>query len=317
MKVVIFCGGLGMRLRDAGDDLPKPMVPIGNRPILWHLMKYYAHYGYTDFILCLGYRADAIKKFFLNYEETSSNDFVLSNGGREIELMNRDISDWRITFADTGVNANIGQRLMAVRNYLRGEDTFLANYADGLTDMHLPSVIEQFKAGGKIANFVSVRPNLSFHAVSARPDGGVREIKPVMDTDLRINGGYFLFRREIFDYIRHGEELVEQPFDRLIAANELHSYPHDGFTASMDTFKDKQHFDDLYAKGNAPWEVWRASARKSNGAFEVAAKNGRVAEQVGANGDPSVVKYKGPDDFLSILTTAPAETPASTVPASR
>ena len=123
--------------------------------------------------------------------------------------------------------------------------------------------------------------------------------------------------REIFDYIRHGEELVEQPFDRLIAANELHSYPHDGFTASMDTFKDKQHFDDLYAKGNAPWEVWRASARKSNGVFDAAGKNGRVSEQVAANGDPSVVKYKGPDDFLSILTTPPAEPPANTVPASR
>ena len=221
MKVVIFCGGLGMRLREAGEDIPKPMVPIGNRPILWHLMKYYAHYGHTDFILCLGYRADAIKKFFLNYEETSSNDFVLSNGGREIELMNRDISDWRITFADTGVNANIGQRLMAVRNYLRGEETFLANYADGLTDMHLPSVIERFESGGKIANFVSVRPNLSFHAVSARPDGRVSEIKPVMDTDLRINGGFFLFRREIFDYMRPGEELVQEPFDRLLRANRL------------------------------------------------------------------------------------------------
>jgi len=317
MKVVIFCGGLGMRLREAGDDLPKPMVPIGNRPILWHLMKYYAHYGHTDFILCLGYRADAIKKFFLNYEETSSNDFVLSKGGREIELMNRDISDWRITFADTGVNANIGQRLMAVRNYLRGEETFLANYADGLTDMHLPSVIERFKAGGKIANFVSVRPNLSFHAVSSRPDGGVREIRPVMETDLRINGGYFLFRSEIFDYINPGEELVEQPFDRLIAANELVSYPHDGFTASMDTFKDKAHFDELYAKGTAPWEVWRASARKSSGLLDTNGKTARTTEQVGVNGDPAVVKYKGPDDFLSILSTAPSEPNAAAVPISR
>jgi glucose-1-phosphate cytidylyltransferase len=264
MKVVIFCGGLGMRLRDIGDDIPKPMVPIGNRPILWHLMKYYAHYGHTDFILCLGYRADAIKKFFLNYEETSSNDFVLSKGGREIELMNRDISDWRITFADTGVNANIGQRLMAVRNYLRGEETFLANYADGLTDMHLPSVIERFESGGKIANFVSVRPNLSFHAVSARPDGGVREIKPVTETDLRVNGGFFLFRGEIFDYMRAGEELVQEPFERLIQADQLQTYAHDGFTATMDTFKDKQLFDEMYAKGKAPWEVWR----KHNGHAE-------------------------------------------------
>jgi glucose-1-phosphate cytidylyltransferase len=260
MKVVIFCGGLGMRLREAGDDIPKPMVPIGTRPILWHLMKYYAHYGHKDFILCLGYRADAIKKYFLNYEETSSNDFVLSNGGREIELMNRDISDWRITFADTGVTSNIGQRLMAVRNYLKGEDAFLANYADGLTDMHLPTVIDRFHSGGKIANFVSIRPNLSFHAVSARPDGGVSEIRPVMETDLRVNCGFFLFRRQIFDFMRPGEELVQEPFARLIKANQLLTHQHTGFAASMDTFKDKQHFDDLYSKGRAPWEVWRKDA---------------------------------------------------------
>lgn len=315
MKVVIFCGGLGMRLREAGDDIPKPMVPIGSRPILWHLMKYYAHFGHTDFILCLGHRADAIKKFFLNYEETSSNDFVLSNGGREIELMNRDISDWRITFAETGVTANIGQRLLAVRNYLRGEETFLANYADGLTDMHLPSVIERFKSAGKIANFVSVRPNLSFHAVSARPDGGVREIRPVMETDLRINGGYFLFRREIFDYMRPGEELVEEPFDRLIAANELLSYPHDGFTASMDTFKDKQHFDDLYARGAAPWEVWRKPAPGSNGVCEPAAATSLTAERVGAAKDSSGVKYQGAEDFLTVVGGKPIETVTTTLPA--
>ncbi len=307
MKVVIFCGGLGMRLREAGDDMPKPMVPIGSRPVLWHLMKYYAHYGHTDFILCLGYRADAIKKFFLNYEETSSNDFVLSNGGREIELMNRDISDWRITFADTGVNANIGQRLMAVRNYLRGEEMFLANYADGLTDMHLPSVIERFESGGKIANFVSVRPNLSFHAVSARSDGGVREIKPVTETDLRVNGGFFLFRRQIFDYMRPGEELVQEPFERLIEANQLQSYAHDGFTATMDTFKDKQHFDELYAKGKAPWEVWR----KHNGVAESIAAPAPLPaanmQQFGAGSEKPAVKYGG-GDSLSRPSRRPSET---------
>jgi glucose-1-phosphate cytidylyltransferase len=306
MKVVIFCGGLGMRLREAGDDIPKPMVPIGNRPILWHLMKYYAHYGHTDFILCLGYRADAIKKFFLNYEETSSNDFVLSNGGREIELMNRDISDWRITFADTGVSANIGQRLMAVRQYLAGEKTFLANYADGLTDMHLPSVIERFEGGGKIANFVSVRPNLSFHAVSARADGRVREIRPVMETDLRINGGFFLFRREIFDYMRPGEELVQEPFDRLINADQLLTYAHDGFTASMDTFKDKQHFDELYAKGKAPWEVWRQGSQAAERLVPNAPVRHPAIPSFGQHTDGLAVKYSG-GDFLSLVARNPAE----------
>jgi glucose-1-phosphate cytidylyltransferase len=290
MKVVIFCGGLGMRLREAGDDIPKPMVQIGHRPILWHLMKYYANYGHTDFILCLGYRGDVIKKYFLNYEETSSNDFVLSGGGREIELMNRDISDWRITFADTGVNANIGQRLMAVRKYLLGEDTFLANYADGLTDMHLPSVIDRFKSRGKIGNFVSIRPNLSFHAVSGLADGEVREIKPVRDTDLRINHGFFMFRSEIFDYMRAGEELVEEPFQRLIAADQLLAYPYDGFVASMDTFKDKQHFDELYAKGSAPWEVWLRDRSASNSGRPSAERNLK---------DPTAVKYQGERDFLT------------------
>ena len=302
MKVVIFCGGLGMRLREAGEDLPKPMVPIGHRPILWHLMKYYAHYGHTDFILCLGYRGDVIKKCFLDYEETSSNDFVLSGGGREIELMNRDISDWRITFADTGVNANIGQRLMAVRKYLVGEATFLANYADGLTDMHLPSVIERFRSRGKIGNFVSIRPNLSFHAVTGLADGEVREIKPVRETDLRINTGFFMFRSEIFDYMRAGEELVEQPFQRLIGADQLQAYPYDGFTASMDTFKDKQHFDELYAKGKAPWEVWlRDSSPSTDSVLEHPVK------------DPVAVRYQGADGFLSPLAVRaaePAEEPA-------
>jgi glucose-1-phosphate cytidylyltransferase len=268
MKVVIFCGGLGMRIRDVGDDIPKPMVLIGNRPILWHLMKYYAHYGHKDFILCLGHRADAIKKYFLSYEETISNDFVLSTVasepgrrsavGMHVELMNRDISDWRITFVDTGANSNIGQRLRAVRPYLVGESHFLANYADGLTDMHLPSLIDRFLGGGKIANFLSVRPNLSYHAVSAGPDGAVSAIKPVMDTSLRVNGGYFLFRQEIFDYMRNGEELVLEPFQRLIEARQLIAHPYNGFFASMDTFKDKQQLDDLLRSGHAPWEVWRA-----------------------------------------------------------
>jgi glucose-1-phosphate cytidylyltransferase len=310
VKVVIFCGGLGMRLREAGEDIPKPMVPIGNRPILWHLMKYYAHHGHTDFILCLGYRADAIKRFFLEYEETVSNDFVLSNGGREIELMNRDISDWRITFADTGVNSNIGQRLMAVRKYLRGEETFLANYADGLTDMHLPSVIEKFESGGKIANFVSVRPNLTFHAVSACADGRVREIKPVMETDLRVNGGFFLFRREIFDYMRPGEELVLEPFERLIAADQVLTHPYDGFTASMDTFKDKQRLDELYLKGNAPWEVWRDhSAQPELIALPEKAEAAKALQSSGA-ADPLAVKFAG-GDFLSLLNRGASEVATS------
>ncbi len=257
MKVVLFCGGLGLRIRDVEENVPKPMIQIGYRPILWHLMRYYAHFGHKDFILALGYRADVVKRYFLNYEESVSNDFVLSKGGRDISLMNTDISDWRITFADTGIAANIGQRLCAVRKYLEGEEVFLANYADGLSDLHLPSYIDTCLASKKIASFVCVKPNLSFHAVTLNGDGQIRAIMPIQQTDLRINAGFFVLRQEIFDHIRDGEELVVEPFQRLLKSQQLLAHPYDGFFAAMDTFKDKQHLDDLLGTGHAPWQVWQ------------------------------------------------------------
>ncbi len=257
MKVVIFCGGLGMRLREYAENTPKPMVPIGYRPILWHVMKYYAHYGHKDFILCLGYRADVIKSYFLNYDECLSNDFTLSQGGKSLHLFNSDIHDWKITFADTGVMSNIGQRLKAVEKYVEGEKVFLANYCDGLTDLHFPTLLDYFQVQKKIASFVSVRPNLTYHAVSTNGAGQVTQIKDIRGMNLRVNGGYFVFRRDIFRYIQEGEELVHEPFHRLIQEKQLIAYPYDGFWACMDTFKDKQQLDDLYGRGNAPWEVWK------------------------------------------------------------
>src|SRR6266702_7180278 len=149
MKVVLFCGGLGLRLRDYSETIPKPMVTIGYRPILWHVMKYYAHFGHKDFILCLGYRADVIKNYFVNYSELISNDFVLRNGGRDVKVFNRDIDDWTITFVDTGANTNIGQRLKAVEKYLDGDEVFLANYSDNLTDFQLPKLIDRFHEQNK------------------------------------------------------------------------------------------------------------------------------------------------------------------------
>ena len=157
MKVVLFCGGLGLRIRDA-EDVPKPMVHIGYRPILWHVMKYYAHFGHKDFILCLGHRAEAVKNYFLNYNECASNDFVLSGGGKRLDLLNSDIHDWRITFADTGINSNIGQRLKAVEKYLEGEEEFLANYSDGLTDMQLPQQLEHFHDKARLPAFSASVP---------------------------------------------------------------------------------------------------------------------------------------------------------------
>ena len=257
MKVVLFCGGMGTRIREAGDNIPKPMVPIGYRPIIWHLMKYYAHFGHKEFILCLGYRGDVIKQYFLHYDECESNDFVLSHGGKKLELVNSDISDWRITFADTGANTTIGGRLKAAEKYLGGDEYFLANYCDGLTDLHLPTLLDHFRQRDKIASFVCVKPNLTYHAVTVLPDGRVGEIKPITDTDLRINGGYFLFKRDLFRYIRDGEDLVAEPFQRLMAENQLLAYPYDGVLQCMDTFKDKQRLDELYARGNPPWQVWK------------------------------------------------------------
>jgi glucose-1-phosphate cytidylyltransferase len=256
MKVVLFCGGFGMRLREFSDTIPKPMVTIGYRPILWHIMKYYAHFGHKDFILCLGYGADYIKKYFLNYSECVSNDFVLSKGGKSLQLFNSDIDDWNITFADTGVNSNIGQRLKAVEKYLEGEEVFLANYSDGLTDLPLVEQLNHFECEGKVASFLCVKPNLSCHFITLSAGGVVEAIKDVTSSDIRINGGYFIFHKEIFDYMNYGEELLHEPFQRLVGKEQLLAYKYDGFWAAMDTFKDKQMLDDVYAKGDAPWQVW-------------------------------------------------------------
>lgn len=256
MKVVLFCGGMGMRLREYSETIPKPMVCVGYRPILWNVMKYYAHYGHKEFILCLGHRGDTIKNYFLNYTECLSNDFTITNGGKDIHLYNHDISDWKITFAETGLSSNIGQRLLAVRKYLEGEDVFLANYSDGLTDFYLPNMIDFFNKQGKTACFLSVRPNQSFHIVNVAEGGLVSDITGLERSDLWMNGGFFILKKEIFDFIQDGEELVHEPFRRLIAQNQLLTYRYDGFWMSMDTFKDKQQFDDMYMHGKTPWMVW-------------------------------------------------------------
>jgi glucose-1-phosphate cytidylyltransferase len=257
MKVVLFCGGLGMRLRDYADNVPKPMVPIGYRPIIWHLMKYYAHFGHKDFVLCLGYRGDMIKHYFLNYEEAITNDFILLDGGRRRELLSSDIEDWRITFVDTGLASNIGQRLVAVKKHLAGEDVFLANYADGLTDLPLDAQIEHFRQHDAVASFLCVKPNLSYHAVAADGQGLVTGFRDIVDAGVRVNGGFFVFRQAIFDYIHDGDELVLQPFQRMIKDRRLLAYNYDGFWLAVDTAKEKRRVDDLFAAGNPPWEVWR------------------------------------------------------------
>jgi glucose-1-phosphate cytidylyltransferase len=265
MKVVLFCGGLGARMKENSDSLPKPMVTIGYRPVLWHVMNYYASHGHKDFILCLGYRADLIKQYFLTYSEFLSNDFVLSSGGKNLALLQSDIDEWKITFVDTGLHANIGQRLGAVRRHLENEPMFLANYSDGLTDLPLASMIEFSQTRNAIGSFVCVKPRHTFHVVSAKEGGVVTSIRSAEQADIWINGGYFIFRNEIFDYMRDGEELVEKPFARLIRNQQLLAYKYDGFWAPLDTFKDRQYLDDLYVRGEAPWEVWKKQAARTNG----------------------------------------------------
>jgi glucose-1-phosphate cytidylyltransferase len=256
VKVVLFCGGMGMRLRDYSDKIPKPLVEVGPQPILWHLMKYYAHYGHTDFILCLGYGADSIKRYFLEYDECRMNDFVYAEGGRSIELYNTDIQDWTITFVDTGRTSNVGERLRRVQPFLENDDEFLANYADGLSDLDLAAYVESFRQSGKIARFLTVPAPHTFHNVRTDGDGRVVEIEHISRTNVRVNAGFFAFRREIFDYMLPGEELVVEPFARLIEKGELVAEPFDGYWQPMDTFKDKNVLDEVAAGGVAPWQVW-------------------------------------------------------------
>jgi len=244
-------------LREHSDAIPKPLVNVGYRPILWHLMRYYAHYGHKDFILALGYRGDLIREYFLTYNECMSNDFVLSEGGRKIELLSSDIGDWRIAFVDTGLHSNLGQRLLRVRKYLEGEEEFLANYADGLSDLPLDEHIENFRRQRVTASFVAVRTAQSFHSVQSAEDGLVTGFGQLSDSEFWINGGFFCMRKEFFDFIEEGEELVEQPFQRLIAKRQLAVVRHSGFWQSMDTFKDKITFDRMEARGSCPWAVWR------------------------------------------------------------
>lgn len=246
---------MGTRLREHSDTIPKPLVAVGNRPIIWHLMKYYAHFGHKDFILCLGFQGEMLRNYFLNYNPYSTKTFCIEPGG-DITPKKSDMADWRITFVDTGLHSNIGQRLLQVRQHLEGEDIFLANYSDQLSDLPLPKHIDLFEQFNATASFVAVKPSQSFHRVVIEDSGMVTKFEPMDTTDFRINGGYMILRKEIFDVIEEGDELVEEPFTRLIEKQKLLAYRHDGFWASMDTFKDKIMFDRMHARYDRPWQIW-------------------------------------------------------------
>jgi len=253
MKVVLFCGGLGTRIREYSESIPKPMIPVGHQPILWHVMNYYSQHGHRDFVLCLGYKASTVKEYFLNLKPQAYADCVVSSHGGRVEYIGPPREEWRISLIDTGIWRNIGQRLWAVRDQVRDEEMFLANYSDGLTDVDLTAMIERFKASDKIGCFLAVRPPLTYHLADIAPDGRVREFRSSDRSDIWINGGYFIFRREIFDYMRDGEELVLEPFKRLIAEDKLMAWKHEGFWRSMDTLRDRQMLEDMVDQGQMPW----------------------------------------------------------------
>ena len=256
MKVVLFCGGLGMRMRDGVSSGPKPMAMIGERPLMWHVMRYYAHFGHTDFVLCLGYGASYVKDFFLNYDETRSNDFVLEGDARQPKLFKTDISDWRITFVDTGLNSAIGERLRRVRRFVEGEEMFLANYADVFTDAPLPDMIRRFAASSAVVSLLAVPPQSSHHVVDIGEDGLITQVMPVRDLRQWENGGYFVLRPEIFDYLNEGEDLVEDALARLIAQRRVLAYSHKGYWSPADTVKERAQLEEMYHRGHCPWMVW-------------------------------------------------------------
>jgi glucose-1-phosphate cytidylyltransferase len=261
MKVVIFCGGLGLRMRSQIDSAPKPMMSVGDRPVLWHIMRYYAHFGHTDFILCLGYGAASVKQYFLNYDETQSNDFVLSKGGQRIDLIDSDISDWRISFIDTGIETSIGERLRRVRHLLDGDEVFLANYGDVLTDAPLDHITADFIASDNVASLLAVPPQASFHVVDVHDDSRVHGIVQVATMPMWINGGYFLLRQGVFDVLDQDDDLVEDAFVRLARMGRLAAVRYSGFWAPMDTLKERSALEALDRSGRAPWKLWAAPVR--------------------------------------------------------
>jgi glucose-1-phosphate cytidylyltransferase len=258
LKVVILCGGYGTRIRDVADDIPKPMITIGHYPILWHIMKYYASFGFKDFILCLGYKGQIIKDFFRNYEaHTKDFTILLGHGGGDVQFHNgHDESDWRVTLAETGLNAMTGARVRKIKKYLGEDENFMLTYGDGLGDVDILSLLSTHKSHGKILTVTGVRPPGRFGEIRAENNGLVSEFneKPQASGG-RISGGFFVCRRELFDYLEDRDDLVfeVEPMNRLVADRQISLHEHDGFWQPMDTSREYQLLNSLYKKGGAPW----------------------------------------------------------------
>jgi glucose-1-phosphate cytidylyltransferase len=248
-----------MRMRDGVTSAPKPMVTVGERPLLWHVMRYYAYFGHTDFVLCLGYGATVIKDFFLNYEETRSNDFVLEAGHRKVGLAKTDISEWRIAFVDTGLHSSIGERLRRVRRYVEDEQVFMANYADAVTDAHLPDMVQNFQASDALVSLMAVPLPSSHHAVCVDDQGFLTDLRPMRELPFWENGGYFVFRPEIFEEVHQGEDLVGDALPRLVLKRQVLAYRYGGFWSTADTLKERAQLEEMYQSENCPWMLWDPS----------------------------------------------------------
>jgi len=254
VKVVLFCGGYGLRLRDHEPRVPKPVVPLGGDPLVLHVMRYYAHFGHNEFVLCLGYKGDVVR-------EQLEIATKLRPDRQDCQPYDprQDVHNWNIRYVDTGLDSTIADRLVKIRPFLKNDYTFFANYSDSLSDAALPDLMDEHRASGSVASFMCVRPHLSLHHVELDEfSGRVRSIQGIRQA-LRINGGFFTLNQEIFDYIEPGDELVEQPFARLIESGRLHGHVYDGFWSTIDTYKDHLRMDTLLKSGKAPWQVWRAN----------------------------------------------------------
>lgn len=258
MKIVILCGGLGSRLREETEFRPKPLLEIGNRPILWHIMKTYAHYGLRDFVLCLGYKGNMIKEYFLNYD-AMTNDFTICLGRKqEIKFHNaHDEGNFHVSLADTGVETMTGGRVKRVQKYI-GRSTFMLTYGDGVADVDFNKLLTFHQEHGKLATVTTVQPASQFGIVTIGEGNAIASFSEKPRMDGRISGGFFVFEPEVFDYLEGDTCVLErEPLERLAREGQLMAYPHDGFFQSMDTYRDYQHLNRLWASGEAPWKVWK------------------------------------------------------------
>jgi len=257
MKVVILCGGRGTRLKEETEFRPKPLVEIGEKPILWHIMKTYAHYGFNDFILCLGYKGEMIREYFLNYE-IKNNDFTLQLGNGKVKVYNKSREEnWRITFVDTGERALTGARVKQVEKYV-DEDSFMLTYGDGVADVRIDKIIKYHQKQGRIGTITGVHPPSRFGELSLNGNRIVEFNEKPQVKEGFINGGFFVFQKEFFRYLKNDDDcyLEKEPLEKLVADNQLSAYLHNGFWQCMDTQRELDILNQLWTTGKAPWKVW-------------------------------------------------------------